>query len=584
MLIYSDGEIAQTLSFRSEKSMQKILGLDIGSYSIKAIEILNTFKNYKVTDFYEIVIPEIEGLDQSAVGMTAVKQLFTENEIDVDRTYTAIMGLLVSMRVMQLQNIKKRNIPTIVMNEIESQAPFSIDDTVIDQQIVETTDGVTTVLAVMCRKDHVEAYLNGLKELDIEPKVIDVDYLSFMNLIPFLSFEEDSKTESDGKKKAESQQSRLVLDIGHLKTSMVLFNQGRLVTARTIRMGGRFFTDYLQKTLHVTFNEAQRLKHTVSRITAGKSAEGNEEESKEDALVARQLGHAVNALVKELIRTLHSFKAQERLVPDSIILTGGSARIKNLPEYLEDVLQIPVRMMAFDSERLHIEDQNLSTSPTIAQALATGLRGLPGKNNSQINLRKGEMALVGSYDAVVRQISNISLLAASLLVCLLASYSLRWWLYGKQIDNMKTEFRSEVIRIVGQEPRQLRNIAAGTNWQLSTYSSAALKFIKDEISSRENILNDFSSRKTAYPLRLLNSLSESIPKEIKVDLTNFYVQGNALNLEGETDSFSSSEKILGLLQQIEGLSNVERKTQENKPGTDGKVVKFTITAEVSEGT
>lgn len=564
--------------------MQKILGLDIGSYSIKAIEILNTFKTYKVTKFYEIVIPEIEGLDQSAVGMTAVKQLFTENEIDVDRTYTAMMGLLVSMRVMQLHDIKKRNIPTVVMNELESQAPFSIDDTIIDQQVVDTTDGVTTVLAVMCRKDHVEAYLNGLKELDIEPKVIDVDYLSFMNLVPFLNFEEEAEPVADGKKKSESQQARLVLDIGHLKTSIVLFNQGRLVTARTIRMGGRFFTDYLQKTLQVTFNEAQRLKHTVSRITLGKSAEGVEADNKEDALVARQLGLAVNELVKELIRTLHSFKAQERLVPDSIILTGGSARIKNLPEYLEDVLQIPVRMMEFESERLHIEDQNLSTSPTIAQALATGLRGLPGKNNSQINLRKGEMALVGSYDAVIRQISNISLLAASLLVCLVASYSLRWWLYGKQIDNMKTEFRNEVIRIVGQEPRQLRNIAAGSNWQLSAYSGAALKFIKDEITSREKILSDFSSRKSAYPLRILNRLSESIPKEIKIDLTNFYVQGNALNLEGETDSFSSSEKILGLLQQVEGLSNVERKTQENKPGTDGKVVKFTITAEVSEGT
>jgi type IV pilus assembly protein PilM len=563
--------------------MQKILGLDIGSYSIKAIEILNTFKTYKVTNFYEIVIPEIEGLEHTAVGMTAVKQLFTENEIDVDRTYTAMMGLLISMRVMQLQNIKKRNIPTIVVNELESQAPFSIDDTIIDQQVIDTSDGVTTVLAVMCRKDHVEAYLNGLKELEIEPKVIDVDYLSFMNLLPFLKFNEGDEPLTDGKRKAETPMARLVLDIGHLKTSIVLFSNDRLITARTIRMGGRFFTDYLQKTLHVTFNEAQRLKHTVSRIALSRTSETTEGESREDSLVARQLGLAVNELVKELIRTLHSFKAQERLVPDLIILTGGSARIQNLPEYLEDVLQIPVKMMEFDSERLRIEDPKLSTSPTIAQALATGLRGVPGKNNSQINLRKGEMALVGSYDAVIRQISNISLLVASLLVCLIASYTLRWWLYGKQIDNMKTEFRNEVIRIVGQEPRQLRNIAAGSNWQLNAYSNTALKFIKDEITSREKIVNDFSSRKSAYPLRILNRLSETVPKEIQIDLTNFYVQGNSLNLEGETDSFSSSEKILGLLQQVDGLSNVERKTQENKPGTDGKVVKFTITAEVSEG-
>lgn len=558
--------------------MQKILGLDIGSYSIKAIEILNTFKTYKITKFHEIVIPEIEGLDQSAIGLTAVKQLFTENEIDADRTYTAIMGLLVSMRMLQLHNVKKRNIPAVVLNELESQAPFSIDDTVIDQQIIDSKDGVTTVLAVMCRKDHVEAYLSGLSELAIEPKVIDVDYLSFMNLMPFLNFDAVDSAGGDGDKK----NSRLILDIGHLKTSIVLFSQDKLVTARTIRMGGRFFTDFMQKSLNVSFNEAQRLKHEVSRIPLA-SDETEATLSNEQKLVSKYLGLAVNELVKELFRTLHSFKAQERIVPESIIITGGSAVIRNLPQYLEEVLQIPVRMMEFDHARLHVDDPELDQQPTIAQALATGLRGVPNKNHSLVNLRKGELALVGSYDAVIRQISNIGILVASLLFCLLASYSLRWWLYGKQIESMKKEFRNEVIRIVGQEPRQLRNIAASSDWQLAAYSGRALKFIQDEIDNRQRILQDYASRKSAVPLRILTEVSEEIPQDIKIDLTNFQVQGKQFNLEGETDSFSSSEKILGLLRQIESLTSVERKTQENKPGTDGKVVKFTVSAEIKEG-
>jgi type IV pilus assembly protein PilM len=561
--------------------MQKILGLDLGSYSIKAIEILNTFKTYKVTAFHEVVMPEIEGVDPRSIGTTAIRQLFAENEIDVDRTYTAMLGLHVSMRVLQLQNVKKRNIPSVVQNELESQAPFAIEDTVIDQQILETNDGVTTVLAVMCLKDHVEAYLNGLKDCNIEPKVIDVDYLSFMNLIPFLDFEaENVNNAGEVRKQPDSFGSRLILDIGHAKTSIVLFNEGKILSARTVRLGGRFFTEYLQKSLNVSFNEAQRLKHTVSRIDLGRSAGDVASRSKEDLSVSRQLGIAINELVKELIRTLHSFKAHERVVPSSIILTGGSAVIRNLPEYLEEVLEIPVRTMTFDRERLHIEDSTISGSPAIAQALATGLRGVPGKTNSQINLRKGELALVGSYDAVIKQVSNVSLLVASLLFCLLGSYGLRWWLYGKQIDALKTEFRNEVIRIVGQEPRQLRNIAAGNNWQLSAYSSGAIKFINEEISNRKSVIDEFAARKSAYPLRLLNEISQVIPTDLKVDVTNYFVQGKTFNLEGETDSFSSSEKILGFLQKSPSLANVERKSQENKPGTDGKVVKFIVSAEI----
>jgi type IV pilus assembly protein PilM len=572
-----------------EWHMQKILGLDIGSYSIKAVEILNTFKAYRVTKFYEIAVPEIEGLDQQLVGMTAVKQLFTENELDADRTYTAMMGLLVSMRVLNLQNVKKRMLPQIVENELESSAPFSLEDVVIDQQVIDSKDGNTSVLAVMCRKDHVEAYLSGLKELEIEPKIIDVDYLSFVNLYPFLQFEEEISPEPSqvAKKKGEVQvapsKCRLLIDIGHLKTSMVLFNNGKLITARTIRMGGRYFTDALQKALGVTFNEAQRLKHAVSFIEFRPDSQAKPGQEKE-FLVARHLGNAVTELFKELIRTMQSFKAQERLIPDSIVITGGSSAIRNLPEFLQEMLEIPVNRMAFDSARLKLEDVDLIKSPSIAQALAVGLRGVPGKVQSTINLRKGELALVGSYDTVIKQITNISLLVACLFVCLLGSYSLRWWLYGRQIDQIKEQYRKEVTKILTTEPRNLKNLAASGKWELKTYSSSALKIVQEETKTRETILSQYAARQSAYPLRVLEEISKVIPKEIKIDVTNFSMQGTQVVLEGETDSFTTSEKILELIKGVSLLSGVERKSQENKPGSDGKVVKFTVSATVKEGT
>lgn len=578
------------LPLGAEAHMQKILGLDIGSYSIKAVEILNTFKTYKVTKFYEIVIPEIDGVDQSLVGMTAVRQLFHENDIEADRIYTAMMGLLVSMRVINLQNIKKRNVPMIVQNEFESQAPFAIDDVVIDQQVIEVKDGVTSVLAVLCRKDHVEAYLNGLKELEIEPKVIDVDYLAFMNLFPYLQFEGEDAEETEptivgkGKKAvpAGKGKCRLVLDIGHAKTSMVLFSGGRIVTARTIKMGGRYFTDFLQKSMGVTFNEAQRLKHAVSRIEFNPDARPAPGKEREFA-VARQLGMAVTELVKELIRTLHSFKAQERLIPDSILITGGSSAIINLPDFLEQVLEVPVQRVAFDSNKLKIDDPELVRSPTIAQALAVGLRGVPSKVQSQINLRKGELALVGSYDAVFRQFANISLLVASLMVCLVASYGLRWWLYGRQIDALKNQYRKEVLQIVTTEPKALKNISAGSSWDLKSYSIQSMKIISEELKNRETILNQLASRRSAVPLRVLEDVSKAIPKDVMIDVTNFSTSGNTIVIEAETDSFSSSEKILEMLKKVSSLQNVERKSQENKPGSEGKIVKFTVSAVLKEG-
>ena len=87
--------------------MQKILGLDFGSYSIKAVEITHTFNAYKVERFYEVAVPEIDGLDQDLIEYTAIRQLFNENSIEVDRTFTAMNGLMVSTRTFNFQNVKK---------------------------------------------------------------------------------------------------------------------------------------------------------------------------------------------------------------------------------------------------------------------------------------------------------------------------------------------------------------------------------------------------------------------------------------------------------------------------------------------
>ena len=58
--------------------MQKVIGLDIGGYSIKAVEIVNTFKSYEITNFYETVVPFLDGVPLDAVIPICMEQLFVE--------------------------------------------------------------------------------------------------------------------------------------------------------------------------------------------------------------------------------------------------------------------------------------------------------------------------------------------------------------------------------------------------------------------------------------------------------------------------------------------------------------------------
>ncbi|MBM3382510.1 MAG: hypothetical protein FJY29_08740 [Betaproteobacteria bacterium] len=564
--------------------MQKILGLDFGSYSIKALEITHTFNAYKVERFYEVAVPEIEGLDPELVEYTAIRQLFNENSIEVDRIFTAMNGLMVSTRTFSFQNVKKRDVPLVVENELEASAPFSLEESIIDQQVLESVNGTTSVLSAMCRKENIEAFLNALKELELEPKVIDVDYLTFMNIMPFVESEIPLQTEVSEENRLPihdyGEDCKLILDIGHMKTAMILVNNNRFVSARTIRMGGRYITEMLAKGLDVTYGEAQRLKHTVSYLEYKPDAKpmpGREQEF----LVAQQMGLAATDLVKEIIRTLHSFKAQERLVPSQILVTGGTACIRNIVPFLNDSIELPIKLLSFDAERLMIDDGDAERTPILSQALAIALRGVPNKTQSQINLRKGELALVGSYDAVFKQISNITLLTVGLVLCLAGSYGLRWWLYTDQIEALKKQFQKEIRTTLGDEPAALKNISAERNWSLKRYSDKAFQLMDEDSKQKKIAIDSFIGMKSAVPLKVLKDVSEGIDKTITLDLTNFHVRSTgAVTIEGETVDLATADKIESLVKNIQSLQGIKMNDPERIPGSDK--VKFSISANIKE--
>ncbi|NBX17652.1 MAG: hypothetical protein EBR09_09825 [Proteobacteria bacterium] len=563
--------------------MQKILGLDFGSYSIKAVEITQTFNAYKVERFYEVAVPEIDGIDPEAVEYTAIRQLFNENSIDYDRTYTAMNGLMVSTRTFNFQNVKKRDVPLVLQNELETNAPFNLEDTIIDQQVLDISDGITNVLSAMCKKENIEGFLNALKDMEIEPKVIDVDYLTYTNLIPFL---DTGDVRSGGPAMSRNpvwdpgDRCKLILDIGHLKTAMILFNNNKFITARTIRMGGRYITEMLSKGMGVSFGEAQRLKHAVSYLEykpESKAAEGYEREF----AVAQQMGMAATDLVKEIIRTLHSFKAQERLIPSQIIVTGGTACIRNIAQFLEESIEIPIRIMNFDEERLRLDENDTDKVTILSQALAIGMRGVPGKTNSQINLRKGELALVGSYDAVFRQISNISLLAMGLVICLVGSYGLRWWLYSEQIETMKKQFQTEFKAAMGGEDKKLSGITSKSGWEIQEYSKAAFSLMDQDLRAKKEAINGFVNIKSAVPLKVLKEVSQALSKDITLDITNFHVRLNGtVDIEGETVDIPTAEKIGDELKKVKIFENVKVSNPEKATGSNK--TRFSLSATVKE--
>jgi type IV pilus assembly protein PilM len=542
--------------------MQRIIGLDIGSYSIKAVEIVNTFKSYEIHAFYENVIPHVEELDPDIVIPACMEQLFRENNIRADRIITAMPGQYISSRIMSFGFSDPRKIEAAILSELEDAVPFTMEDMIVDYQVLGQMAGQTMTLAVLTRKNFLRSFLEHLQRIQIDPKLVDVDSLAFYNLASYVDIPE-------GKCSA-------LVDVGHEKTSVCIVQDGVLRMFRSINLGGRYLTEFLARDLETDFSAAQRVKHRVSRVLC--EADPASELTGDEKMVVERMTLAANAIVKELGRTFYAFKTWEKAPLAKIILSGGTSRIKNFDRYLEDQLEIGVEVNRLDKTALKINPALAEHMPIMPQSVAIGMRAVGSiKRHSQINLRQGEFAYVQNYESVLKgATAGVKVVAVALLL-LTVAYAVKSFFYHRQIDALQAQYLKDYTAVVPAARTQY----GAANVAFSKLRTDATTKLKKEIEVRRGAVQAFLEENGPSPaLVVLKSISEAMPKDVKLDVTlyNFKaIGGGNIELKAETDSHGAVDKIEELLKAVPTLKDVKRTNKGTKPG-DSKVIEFTIQA------
>lgn len=546
--------------------MQKVIGLDIGSYSIKAIEIVNTFKSYEITNFYETVIPNLEGVPLDAIVPVCMEQLFQEHNLSADRIITAMPGQFISSRIIPFAFSDPRKIEQSIFYELEDHVPFHMEEMLVDHQILGSANNQTLALAVMTRKVFLRNFLDLLARIDIDPKLVDVDSLAFYNLSSCLQIQDDDCV--------------ALVDIGNEKTSVCIIHGGVLRMFRSINLGGRYITDFLARDLQVSFHEAQRIKHRVSRIllTGGDYSNLSEDER----FVSERMTLASNAIVKELGRTFYSYKNWDKTPLNRIILSGGTPKMRDFDKFLAEQLEVQVEKFTLAQTSLIVNPDLQLHEQSLPQSLAIGLRAVSNvRQHSQINLRRGEFAYVQNYESLMKAGSLGFKVIAVLMFVLLSTYLIKYYFYSSQIEELKQQYKKEFVA----EFPELRSRYRKANMTFSKLQSDAENRFKQAIAEKQDAILEFQTLSQQSPaLELLRDMSKTIPEDIKVDITLFDFKlvmpgvGKFI-LKADTDNFASQAAIVEALGKIEELKNIEEKQSGAKPGSDGRVIEFTVHAD-----
>lgn len=546
--------------------MQKIISLDIGSYSIKALEMVNTFKTYQLTNFYEVIVPEIEEDDQASVLPKLLKQLFEENNIVADQIVTAMPGQYISYRILPFTYSDPKKIALTLEPTVEDLIPFDLDDMIVSHQILGTVKGSekTNVLVVMTKKDFVSNFLKNLQQTGIDPKIIDVDSISLLNLSNLI---EHPPEEYYG-----------ILDIGHEKTSLCIIQNKELKMFRTIYVGGKFLTEFIASELGLSYERAQQLKHEVEGI-GDQFYDHNMTGESDEALLnmaTERLTAGVDNIVNELVRTIYAFKQFDKLPISYIYLSGGTSNIGNIEKYISGFINIRVGFLNVirAEDRTDILNAHKASVP---QGTAIALRSLgSGNSYSKINLRKGEFSYAQNYEAILDRVKFFAKLAAAIILILGLNYGVKYTIlaqksgqiYGDILKTYKKSFPAVAKKASRLKPANLQKQA-----------SKKFREVIAEKKEVENVVRKSLNRSTV--LEILSAISKNIDAGIKVDMERIKMSGIYVELKGDTNTFENATKIVTGLKESLFFKNVSEKKSYKKPGRSD-VISFELLLTLKE--
>jgi type IV pilus assembly protein PilM len=341
-----------------------VVGLDIGSSAVKAIELKPEGKGYRVAAFGTEPVPPDSIIDGAIVDGAAVadalRRLLDRHGFKSRDIAVSLSGNAVIVKKISVPTMPDLDLGDAVYWEAEQHIPFDIQDVNLDYQILNsgtgaTPVGMTDVLLVAAKKDRIADYTAVITRAGRVPVVMDVDAFALQN-----AYEQNYGLDAAA--------VVVLLNAGANATNVNILQGDQSLFTRDISIGGHAYTEAVQRELNLPFEQAELLK-------LGLFVDGA---PYEDALPVL---HAVTEnVLREILKTLDFFKAtasSDRI--DRVMLSGGSARVDGFARALEERFDAPVEMfdpfrrIGFDPLKLGVLDPQ-SVVPTAAVAVGLALR------------------------------------------------------------------------------------------------------------------------------------------------------------------------------------------------------------------
>lgn len=529
----------------------RIIGLDIGADTIKAVQITTWFKGLKVTGF----VKKKRGDNQSQTSpVTAlseeIRRMLDEDSLEGDAFVSSIPCNSVAVRNINLPFSNLNKVRQVIKYEVESVFPFSLDGILVDFFLVDKKlAGGTDLLVAAAPKETVKKHLEIMEGARIEPEVVDLDSSS-----PFYCFEATECDKRDG--------TVSIVDLGAKKTSVSIVKNGVLQFIRSIPIGGETITEAISKKFSVDLDTAEERKIKEGAILL-EDIEGEDETIEGDRgelKVSRAIVDTLNRLKKEIdlafsfYRTLYS----EEEVKE-VLLTGGTSKIRNIDRYFEREFNIRTSLFnPFQYLPGSMGNIGEDEKPIVAGALGLALRGAKRSGN-RVNFRKEEYRFE-KKEADTRKSLTFIFIGLFLVFSLyIGNLFTKLYLKERRYAMLKAEIR----QVFTETFPDVKNIVNEVQQMKSK-----IREEKDKDASIKGLQGGASL------LDVLREVSIRIPAGKGVRIIKMRMNKENVSIVGEADSFDTVDKMNSSLRRSKLLKEVRIK--DAKMSTRKGIVSFDL--------
>lgn len=546
----------------------KSVGIDIGSSSIKVVEVVSTNKGVQVTQFVDHPIGANPAHDPEIEILEFLRGIASTYDQSSTRFVLGVRQDRVSVRNKTFPFNDRQKILKSLPFELEEDLPFSNDTATFDAKIIRYVGKTAEVLACATPNTRVASALQQIEDAGLEPYALSAEGIAFANC--FERWDEAIPQQPVAAVEIDQppveRNISIVVQVGHTRTLVGAFENGLLIGLRSVLWGGKSVAEAIARRYEIPYVEALKEMQTKAFILPSK-----EGASYDQIVFSDTISSQVKDLARELKISILEFQAEFNGNVQSVQITGGASSILNLHAFLTQQLELPVNKVSIlaNFPATSFEKTNRVDS-IIGVALGLALEGLKKPRNPALNFMRGEFAKQNTAMKVFWEKwgPTIQVGAAAFLIFFVYSFireSTALSLADRTVESLQTQAKT-----VAKLPAKAQNDAG------------VKKYIRDQKKRSTEMQTLAGLARMNSAMDVMKKINDAIPAKsmVTMDVKRLSIIGDQVLFEGvvaEARQHNILEAALGNIA-VGKVNRMPAQFTMKKPGTA-----FAFTFKVDRG-